>query len=138
MELRTVRIEKPEALNFMLGHSHFIKTVEDLHEALVQAGAHPRFGLAFCESSDRCLIRHSGNHAELVRLAVANAAPSARATASSHFSRAAFRWETTVSAAQLFGVGKLSAATAQAILEVAIAVMRVGLLLPMALSTQSD
>ena len=73
MELRTVRIEKPEDLNFILGHSHFIKTVEDLHEALVQAGAHLRFGLAFCESSDPCLIRRSGNDAELVRLAVANA-----------------------------------------------------------------
>ena len=73
MELRTVRIEKREDLNFILGHSHFIKTVEDLHEALVQAGAHLRFGLAFCESSGPCLIRRSGNDAELVRLAVANA-----------------------------------------------------------------
>ena len=73
MELRTVRIEKPEDLNFILGHSHFIKSVEDLHEALVQAGAHLRFGLAFCESSGPCLIRRSGNDAELVRLAVANA-----------------------------------------------------------------
>jgi len=73
MELRTVRIEKPEDLNFILGHSHFIKTVEDLHEALVQAGAHLRFGLAFCESSGPCLIRRSGNDAEFVRLAVANA-----------------------------------------------------------------
>jgi adenosine/AMP kinase len=73
MELRTVRIEKPEDLNFILGHSHFIKTVEDLHEVLVQAGAHLRFGLAFCESSGPCLIRRSGNDAELVRLAVANA-----------------------------------------------------------------
>ena len=138
MELRTVRIEKPEALNFTLGHSHFIKTVEDPHEALVQAGAHLRFGLAFCESSDRCLIRRSGNDAELVRLAVANAGPSAWAVASSHFSRAASRWVTAVWAAELFGVGKLSAATAQAIREEAIAVMRVGLLLLMALSTQSD
>jgi adenosine/AMP kinase len=73
MELRTVRIEKPEDLNFILGHSHFIKTVEDLHETLAQAGAHLRFGLAFCESSGPCLIRRSGNDAELVRLAVANA-----------------------------------------------------------------
>jgi hypothetical protein len=73
MELRTVRIEKPEDLNFILGHSHFIKTVEDLHEALVQAGAHLRFGLAFCESSGPCLIRRSGNDDELIRLAVANA-----------------------------------------------------------------
>jgi uncharacterized protein len=72
MELRTVRVEKPEDLNFILGHSHFIKTVEDLHEALVQAGAHLRFGLAFCESSGPCLIRRSGNDAELVDLAVAN------------------------------------------------------------------
>ena len=73
MELRTVRIEKPEDLNFILGHSHFIKTVEDLHETLVQAGAHLRFGLAFCESSGPRLIRRSGNDDELVRLAVANA-----------------------------------------------------------------
>jgi adenosine/AMP kinase len=83
MELGTVRIETPEALNFILGHYHFIKTVEDLHEALVQAGAHLTLGLAFCESSDPCLIRRSGNDAELVRLAVANAAPLVRATASS-------------------------------------------------------
>jgi adenosine/AMP kinase len=73
MELQTVRIEKPEDLNFILGHSHFIKTVEDLHETLVQAGAHLRFGLAFCESSGPRLIRRSGNDDELVRLAVANA-----------------------------------------------------------------
>jgi uncharacterized protein len=73
MELRTVRIEKPEDLNVILGHSHFIKTVEDLHEALAQAGAHLRFGLAFCESSGPCLVRRSGNDAELVRLAVENA-----------------------------------------------------------------
>jgi hypothetical protein len=96
--------------------------VEDLHEALVQAGAHPRFGLAFCESSGPCLIRRSGNDAERV-----------------HPRRRERRGrETTVSAAQLFGVGEPSAATAQAILEVAIAVMGVGLLLLVALSTQSD
>ena len=81
---------------------------------------------------------HGEHEAELVRLAVANAGPSARATASSHFSRAALRWETTVSTGQLFVVGKPSAATAEAIIEVAIAVMRVGLLLLVALSTQSD
>jgi hypothetical protein len=73
MELRTVPIEKPEDLNFILGQSHFIKTVEDLHETLAQAGPHLRFGLAFCESSGPRLVRHSGNDAELVRLAVANA-----------------------------------------------------------------
>ena len=73
MELRTVRIEKPEDLNFILGHSHFIKTVEDLHETLAQVGAHLRFGLAFCELSGPRLIRRSGNDPALVRLAVANA-----------------------------------------------------------------
>jgi hypothetical protein len=73
MELLTVRIEKPGDLNFILGQSHFIKTVEDLHEVLAQAGPHLRFGLAFCESSGPCLVRRSGNDEELVRLAVANA-----------------------------------------------------------------
>lgn len=74
MELATVRIDKPEDLNLILGHSHFIKTVEDLHETLAQAGPHLRFGLAFCESSGPRLVRRSGNDPELVRLAVANAA----------------------------------------------------------------
>jgi hypothetical protein len=73
MELRIVPIEKPEELNFILGQSHFIKTVEDLHETLAQTGSHLRFGLAFCESSGPRLIRRSGNDEELVRLAVANA-----------------------------------------------------------------
>ncbi len=73
MELQTVAIDKPEDLNFILGQSHFIKTVEDLHETLAQAGSHLRFGLAFCESSGPRLIRSSGNDDELVRLAVANA-----------------------------------------------------------------
>ena len=73
MELRVVRIEKPEDLNFILGQSHFIKTVEDLHETLAQAGPHVRFGLAFCESSGPRLVRRSGNDDALVRLAVENA-----------------------------------------------------------------
>lgn len=73
MELRTVRIEKPEDLNVILGHAHFIKTVEDLHETLAQVGAHLRFGLAFCESSGPRLVRSSGNDEELIRLAVENA-----------------------------------------------------------------
>jgi adenosine/AMP kinase len=132
MELRTVRIEKSEALNFILRHSHFIKTVEDLHKALVQAGAHLRLGLAFCESSDPCLIRRSGNDAELVHPRRRERRGHRRGHSFVAFLEAAFRWETTVSTAQLFGVGKPSAATAQAILEVAIAVMRVGLLLRMA------
>lgn len=73
MELLTVRIEKPEDVNFILGQAHFIKTVEDLHEVLAQAGPHLRFGLAFCESSGPRLVRRSGNDDELVRLAVENA-----------------------------------------------------------------
>jgi adenosine/AMP kinase len=73
MELSTVRIEKPEDLNLILGQSHFIKTVEDLHEALVGASPHLRFGIAFCESSGPRLVRWSGNDDELVRLAIRNA-----------------------------------------------------------------
>jgi adenosine/AMP kinase len=57
MELLSVPIEKPEAINFILGQTHFIKTVEDLHEALVGAVAGITFGLAFCEASGKCLVR---------------------------------------------------------------------------------
>lgn len=73
MELKTVRIDKPEATNFILGQSHFIKTVEDLHEALVGAVPGIRFGLAFCEASGKCLVRYSGNDATMVALAKENA-----------------------------------------------------------------
>jgi adenosine/AMP kinase len=73
MELSTVRIEKPEDLNLILGQAHFIKTVEDLHEALVGASPHLRFGIAFCESSGPRLVRWSGNDDELVQLAIRNA-----------------------------------------------------------------
>ncbi len=73
MELRTVPIEKPDDLNCILGQAHFIKTVEDLHETLAQAGPHLHFGLAFCESSGPRLVRRSGNDEALVRLAVSNA-----------------------------------------------------------------
>lgn len=73
MELTTVPIEKPEDLNFILGQSHFIKTVEDLHEVLAGSSPHLRFGLAFCESSGPRLVRRSGNDPELVDLAVKNA-----------------------------------------------------------------
>ena len=69
----TVRIEKPEDLNLVLGQSHFIKTVEDLYEALVGSSPHLRFGLAFCESSGPRLVRRAGNDPELVELAVKNA-----------------------------------------------------------------
>ena len=73
MELKRVAIEKPEDLNLILGQAHFIKTVEDLHEALVTAVPGIKFGLAFCESSGPCLVRASGTDPELVELAKKNA-----------------------------------------------------------------
>ncbi len=73
MELKLVPIEKPEAVNVILGQAHFIKTVEDLHEAMVNAVPGIRFGLAFCEASQERLVRRSGTDPELVELAVKNA-----------------------------------------------------------------
>jgi hypothetical protein len=73
MQLTTVKVEKPEELNFILGQSHFIKTVEDLHEALVSAAPGIKFGLAFCEASGKCLVRWSGNDPQLIELARKNA-----------------------------------------------------------------
>lgn len=73
MDLKIVRIEKPEDMNIILGQSHFIKTVEDLHEAIVTAAPHMKFGIAFCESSGPALVRFSGNDEELVGLARTNA-----------------------------------------------------------------
>ncbi len=73
MELTVVPIEKPGDLNVIIGQAHFIKTVEDLHEALVGTSPHLRFGLAFCEASGPCLIRRSGNDDDLVTLATLNA-----------------------------------------------------------------
>lgn len=69
MELTVVRIEKPEAVNFILGQSHFIKTAEDLHEALVCSVPGIKFGLAFCEASGPALVRASGTDDELIELA---------------------------------------------------------------------
>ncbi len=73
MEFHTVAIEKPEAVNMILGQAHFIKTVEDLHEALVGAVPGIEFGLAFCESSGPALVRASGTSDDLVSLAKENA-----------------------------------------------------------------
>ena len=73
MQLNAVRIEKPDAINFILGQTHFIKSVEDIHEALVGAVPGIRFGLAFCEASGKCLIRRSGTDTALTELAVRNA-----------------------------------------------------------------
>ncbi|MEO0077384.1 MAG: adenosine-specific kinase [candidate division WOR-3 bacterium] len=73
MELKAVSIQRPDGCNVILGQSHFIKTVEDLHEALVTTVPGAKFGLAFCEASGPCLVRHSGTDPELETLAVENA-----------------------------------------------------------------
>jgi hypothetical protein len=73
VELLSIPIEKPGDLNVILGQSHFIKTVEDLHEVLAGSSPHLRFGVAFCEASGARLVRRSGNDEELVQLAVRNA-----------------------------------------------------------------
>lgn len=73
MELKLVQIEKPEETNFILGQSHFIKTVEDIHEALVTHVPGIQFGLAFCEASGKCLIRWSGTDDEMIAFAQKNA-----------------------------------------------------------------
>jgi adenosine/AMP kinase len=73
VELHAVAIEKPDDLNVIIGQAHFIKTVEDVHEALVGSSPHLRFGVAFCEASGPCLIRRTGNDDELISLATRNA-----------------------------------------------------------------
>jgi uncharacterized protein len=74
MQLITVKIEKPDDTNFILGQTHFIKSVEDFHEALVAAVPGIKFGLAFCEASGKCLVRWSGTDPALTELAKKNAA----------------------------------------------------------------
>jgi adenosine/AMP kinase len=73
MEIKIVKIEKPEPINFILGQSHFIKTVEDIHEALVTCVPGIKFGLAFCEASGDCLVRWTGTDEDMVELAKSNA-----------------------------------------------------------------
>ncbi len=73
MELKIVKIEPPEGCNIILGMAHFIKTVEDLYEALVNSVPNIQFGLGFCESSGPCLVRHEGNDPELRQLAAQKA-----------------------------------------------------------------
>ncbi len=73
MQLTTVKIDKPDATNFILGQTHFIKSVEDIHEALVGAVPGIKFGLAFCEASGKCLVRCSGTDAAMLQLAQKNA-----------------------------------------------------------------
>ena len=73
MELKTISIEKPADMNFILGQSHFIKTVEDLYEAIVQTAPQMKFGIGFCESSGPALVRFAGNDSALIDLAQHNA-----------------------------------------------------------------
>jgi adenosine/AMP kinase len=73
MDLHMVSIEKPEGVNFILGQSHFIKTVEDVHEALIGSVPGIEFGVAFCEASGPSLIRYSGTSDEMIELAKKNA-----------------------------------------------------------------
>jgi len=73
MHLITVNVQKPDEINFILGQSHFIKTVEDIHEALVCAVPGIKFGLAFCEASGKCLVRLSGTDPDMIELASKNA-----------------------------------------------------------------
>jgi uncharacterized protein len=73
MELKTVKIEPPKDCNFILGMAHFIKTVEDLYEAMVNSVPNIKFGVGFCESSGPCLVRCEGNDEELKRLAAQKA-----------------------------------------------------------------
>ena len=70
MELKAITVTKPDSVNLIIGQTHFIKSVEDLYEALVQAVPGAKFGVAFCEASGPCLIRHTGTDAELEKLAI--------------------------------------------------------------------
>jgi adenosine/AMP kinase len=72
LDLKVVNIEKPEGINFILGQSHFIKTVEDFHEALVNVTSGIKFGLAFCEASGPRLIRWAGTDKKMINLATKN------------------------------------------------------------------
>ena len=73
MDITAITIENPDQLNFILGQSHFIKTVDDIHEALVSAVPGIKFGLAFCESSGPRLLRFTGTDDALIELAKKNA-----------------------------------------------------------------
>ncbi|MDD2047596.1 adenosine-specific kinase [Pseudomonas putida] len=73
MQLITLKIDKPDTTNFILGQTHFIKSVEDIHEALVNAVPGIQFGVAFCEASGKCLVRWSGTDPVMIELAQRNA-----------------------------------------------------------------
>ena len=73
MELQVVPIDKPDDMNVIVGQAHFIKTIEDVHEALAGSSSRLRFGVAFCEASGPCLVRRSDNDDRLIELATQNA-----------------------------------------------------------------
>ena len=73
IDIKTVKIQKPEDMNFILGQTHFIKTVEDIYEVMVNSVPNAKFGIAFCEASGACKIRVEGNDEELTALAEKNA-----------------------------------------------------------------
>jgi adenosine/AMP kinase len=73
MEIKIVKLENPQELNLILGQSHFIKTVEDIYEAMVNTVPMAKFGVAFCEASEKCLVRHTGTDEALIELARKNA-----------------------------------------------------------------
>ncbi|RMF21661.1 MAG: hypothetical protein D6756_11990 [Cyanobacteria bacterium J083] len=73
MELKSIKIDLPQAANIIIGQSHFIKTVEDLYEIMVGISSHVKFAIAFCEASGKCLIRTVGNDATLQEKVIANA-----------------------------------------------------------------
>lgn len=72
METKVVKVEKPAEMNIIIGQTHFIKTVEDIYEALVNSVPGIKFGIGFCESSGACLVRAEGNDDELKKLAAKN------------------------------------------------------------------
>jgi uncharacterized protein len=73
MNILSVAVDKPADMNFILGHSHFIKTVEDVYEAIVQTAPAMKFGVAFCEASGPALVRYIGNEQRLIEIARKNA-----------------------------------------------------------------
>lgn len=73
MDLKIEKVVIPEGTNFILGQAHFIKTIEDLHEAIASSGTSIKFGVAFCEASGPCLIRVEGNDEELKKIAAETA-----------------------------------------------------------------
>jgi len=73
MDIKIVPVDIPEESNIILGHSHFIKTVEDLYEAMVNSVPTIKFGVAFCEASQECLVRWDGNDDDLIQAAIRNA-----------------------------------------------------------------